>query len=113
MSKQECDHDYIPLPYKEGFVQCWRCKDTKKEDWKMEHQDNKVGLIQVRLETAQGDYIADVEVLPYPKSPDMLLWGERFFIYRGGKNGQECFREGFCCISFTETPGVTPKEIGQ
>lgn len=37
--------------------------------------------MQVNLYTAAGDFVAEVEIPPFNRMPEILVWGERHFIW--------------------------------
>jgi len=49
-------------------------------------------MVQVRLTTSDGHYVATVDVLPMRPMPDVLLWGARYFL----RVTDEHYREVFC-----------------
>jgi hypothetical protein len=36
--------------------------------------------MKVRLFTRDGGYVADAEIPPFNEFPDVIIWGERFFV---------------------------------
>jgi len=62
--------------------------------------DNSQGSrIEVRLDTAVGIFITDIIILPFSTMPDVIVWGERFFIPKNSYalNGtmKHVYREAF------------------
>lgn len=53
----------------------------------------------VRLETSDGSFVANVEILPFLKAPDVILWGERHFKLH--QENPVTYRECFVAVSFT------------
>ena len=47
--------------------------------------------MKAKLYTQAGDFVVEVELPPFNQWPDVLVWGERFFIV----NGQASYREAF------------------
>jgi len=38
-------------------------------------------MIRVRLATRDGSHVADVNIIPFDKLPDVLIWGTRSFAW--------------------------------
>jgi hypothetical protein len=38
-------------------------------------------MIEVKLYTRDGHYVSTVLIPPFQKMPEVILWGERFFLY--------------------------------
>ncbi len=76
------------------------------------------GYVRVDLYTADDQFVAGVDILPYMKPPEILQWGSRTFVRRvdiliGPKgNVVECYREAFMAHSFTrpEVAGKQPQK---
>lgn len=58
-------------------------------------------MILVRLETADGRFVANVEVLPFLSAPDVILWGERHFKLHQDQENPATYRECFVAVSLT------------
>jgi hypothetical protein len=43
--------------------------------------------MRCRLFTSDRRFVKDVEILPFNTPPDLLVWGERFFILDKDTNG--------------------------
>ena len=56
-------------------------------------------MVLVRLETSNGRFVGNVEVLPFLTAPEILLWGERFFKLH--QKNPATYRECFCAVSLT------------
>lgn len=55
-------------------------------------------MVTVKLVTANDlAHVADVQVLPFQIAPDVLIWGQRFFIPHGEVHNveQPVYREAF------------------
>ena len=55
-------------------------------------------LIDVNLYTKEGEYIETIKCIKMHPMPDILLWGERHFIYKT----HDTYIEGFCIGVFTQ-----------
>ena len=55
-------------------------------------------MILVRLETSDGRFVAEVEVPPFTTPPDVLIWGNRTFIYESNRPPQPVYRECFAVV---------------
>lgn len=55
--------------------------------------------IDVRLDTKDGLFITEIEILPFLEMPDVIVWGERHFVPKSsyGSNGttKHVYREAF------------------
>ncbi|HEY9608945.1 hypothetical protein [Allocoleopsis sp.] len=56
-------------------------------------------MVLVRLETSDGRFVANVEVLPFLSAPDVVLWGERHFKLH--QENPATYRECFVAVSLT------------
>lgn len=63
---------------------------------------------RIELRTGGGDFVACVEILPFPKGPDVVAWGERLFVPRPGET--DVYYEAFGITSVTPSPGL-PREL--
>lgn len=36
--------------------------------------------MKVKLYTAAGDFVAEIEIPPFQRMPEILVWGERHFV---------------------------------
>lgn len=45
--------------------------------------------MQAQLTTYTGEFVADVSILPFVDFPELLLWGERSFIFTGTYTGKD------------------------
>ena len=80
------------MPPLYGF---WACQDTKEEGQVME---------RVRLETADGHYVATGIVPPFQVWPEMMVWGSRSFqLVTQGKTGDPTTYREVCCFVITQT----------
>lgn len=51
----------------------------------------------IRLETASGAHVCSATMPPFDPLPEVLLWGQRFFILLGIEiAGPAVYREAFC-----------------
>jgi hypothetical protein len=50
---------------------------------------------KIRLAIRGGGHVADVEIPPFRKMPDVVVWGERFFALHGelSADGDACSHE--------------------
>lgn len=51
-------------------------------------------MVRVKLFTAEGGFVSEVEILDYVVPPTILVWGERFFV----RNAQGEYREASVCF---------------
>jgi hypothetical protein len=54
----------------------------------------------VRLQTREGEFVAEVRIPPFALLPEVLIWGSRVFCRvgeaeRGAHEGALVYREGF------------------
>ncbi len=56
-------------------------------------------MVLVRLETSDGRFVANVEVLPFLTAPDVILWGQRYFKLH--LLNPATYRECFVAVSLT------------
>lgn len=56
-------------------------------------------MVIVRLETSEGQFVANVEVAPFITPPDVLGWGNRVFKFESNKPAT--YRECFMVYSLT------------
>ena len=61
---------------------------------------------RVALYTADGEFVAVVEILPFGKNPDVVLWGSRTFVLAPLSVGSDCYVETFFSTSLTPSPGL-------
>ena len=74
-------------------------------------------MMKVRLEVAQGDFVATVYMLPFDELPKVVVWGSRVFelhddgdaeLWRqqeegfDAKRAEPVYRETFCVAVFEE-----------
>ena len=53
-------------------------------------------MIETKLLTRDGEYVTTVRVLPFTPMPEVIQWGERYFVRQGDDNGHDTpeYREG-------------------
>lgn len=62
-----------------------------------------IDVIQVRLVNSNQEFVANVFVLNFLTPPDVILWGERYFMFQSSEPA--IYKECFVTVSFT-----TPEE---
>lgn len=75
------------------------------------------GLLKIRLVVAgtanQDDaLVQDVHILPFVRLPEIVQWGERFFVLTDrldGATGMPIYAEGLCVIANETLRGIPPK----
>lgn len=68
-------------------------------------------MIKIELQTWETDFVAIVEILEFQILPELIVWGQRFFIRWKESNTKipvYCEARRFA-VSFTRSPGL-PKE---
>jgi hypothetical protein len=57
--------------------------------------------MNIELQTRDGQLVAIATTLPFQIMPEIMLWGERFFIFTGTYTGKDLpiYIEGICCIA--------------
>jgi hypothetical protein len=57
--------------------------------------------MNIELQTRDGSLVAISTTLPFQTMPEIMLWGERFFIFTGTYTGKDVpiYREGICGIA--------------
>jgi hypothetical protein len=67
-------------------------------------------MVLIRLETEDGRFVGNVEVLPFPEAPKGVVWGQRFFILHQA-TPEAIYREAF--FAFSLTSGDRCMELSQ
>lgn len=60
--------------------------------------------VPVPLYTASGGYVHTVLVLPFILKPDVILWGNRYFVLRIQDGEAFGYYEGFVAIAMEPDP---------
>lgn len=63
-------------------------------------------LRPVELLTADGRYVATVEILPFALGPDVVMWGSRIFQRATSHPAPVTFKECCAAAAFTPSPGL-------
>ena len=66
-------------------------------------------MVIAELVTGELAHVAYVELLPFDRAPDVLMWGERVFVHRereGDEPEPPLFVEAFVAVSLTPSPGL-------
>lgn len=66
--------------------------------------------MDIELQSDHGDFVAVVEILPFPRLPAVVVWGVRTFtLHTAGERPAEgalpVYREAFAFVSLTPSPG--------
>lgn len=69
--------------------------------------------IEVRLDTKDGLFVTDIVILPFLEMPDVIVWGERYFVPKSSwaSNGtmKHVYREAFAYAAPIYTTAAGPK----
>lgn len=78
-----------------------------------ELQKKEIQMRAIKLETAVGEHVANVEILPLPdkEMPEVVLWGNRVFHFEAHAIARTrpdlwVYRECFAVVSLTPSPGI-------
>jgi hypothetical protein len=66
-------------------------------------------MIQIRLAIRDGGHVADVIIPPFVSLPEVVVWGERFFLFHHEikNDGDPCAAEYRECFAYWVPPAMT------
>lgn len=59
-------------------------------------------MTRIRLTTKDGRFVTTVEIPPMGPLPEIIVWGERYFIYKT-PGIPHTYREGFAVVALVQS----------